>query len=127
MTVGRWRPRTAAPSPRTRASSWRTAARPASSSPPTANRAASTLAGMATTTPTVAEVCAQAKAASRVLATLPSAVRDAALEAMAEALERRALEILEANARDMEAGRESGLTAALLDRLELTEDRLAGI
>jgi glutamate-5-semialdehyde dehydrogenase len=82
---------------------------------------------MATTTPTVAEVCAQAKEASRSLATLPSATRDAALEAMAVALERRAAEILEANARDMEAGREAGLTAALLDRLELTEARLAGI
>src|SRR3954469_15055228 len=82
---------------------------------------------MATTTRTVAEVCAGAKAASRVLATLPSGVRDAALEAMAEAIERRAAEILEANARDMEAGRESGLNSALLDRLELDTQRLAGI
>jgi glutamate-5-semialdehyde dehydrogenase len=82
---------------------------------------------MATTTPTVAEVCAQAKRASRTLAILPSAVRDAALEAMAGALERRGPEILEANARDMEAGREAGLHSALLDRLELTEQRLAGI
>jgi glutamate-5-semialdehyde dehydrogenase len=82
---------------------------------------------MATTTPTVAEVCAQAKEASRVLATLPGGARDAALEAMAEALGRRGGEILEANARDMEAGRESGLSAALLDRLELTEERLSGI
>src|SRR3954449_6828013 len=82
---------------------------------------------MATTTRTVAEVCAQAKAASRVLATLPSGARDAALQAMAEALERRAPEILEANARDMEAGRESGLHSALLDRLELDGARLAGI
>src|SRR3954471_2467686 len=82
---------------------------------------------MATTTRTVAEVCAEAKAASRVLATLPSGARDAALEAMAEALERRAAEILEANARDMEAGREAGLQSALLDRLELHDERLAGI
>jgi glutamate-5-semialdehyde dehydrogenase len=82
---------------------------------------------MATTTPTVGDVCAQAKAASRVLATLPSAARDAALEAMAEALERRAPEILEANARDMEAGRQAGLHSALLDRLELNDERLAGI
>jgi glutamate-5-semialdehyde dehydrogenase len=82
---------------------------------------------MATTTPTVAEVCAQAKDASRTLATLPSGARDAALEAMAAALERRREEILEANARDMEAGRESGLHSSLLDRLKLTEQRLAGI
>jgi len=82
---------------------------------------------MATTTRTVAEVCAQARDASRVLATLPSGARDAALHAMADALEQRSAEILEANARDMEAGRESGLNAALLDRLQLDEGRLAGI
>jgi glutamate-5-semialdehyde dehydrogenase len=82
---------------------------------------------MATTTPTVAEVCAQAKTASRSLAALPSGARDAALEAMAEALDRNGPEILEANERDMEAGRESGLHSALLDRLELTEERLSGI
>jgi glutamate-5-semialdehyde dehydrogenase len=82
---------------------------------------------MATTTPTVGEICAQAQAASRVLATLPSGTRDAALEAMADALGRRADEILEANARDMEAGGESGLSSALLDRLELNQERLAGI
>src|SRR3954467_15567812 len=82
---------------------------------------------MATTTRTVAEVCAQAKAAARVLATLPSGARDAALHAMADALEQRSAEVLEANARDMEAGRESGLHSALLDRLELDTKRLAGI
>src|SRR4051794_12216408 len=82
---------------------------------------------MATTTRTVAGICGEAKQASRALATLPSATRDAALAAMAEALERRVAEILEANARDMEAGRESGLHSALLDRLELTEERLSGI
>jgi glutamate-5-semialdehyde dehydrogenase len=82
---------------------------------------------VATTTRTVAEICAQAKDASRVLATLPSGERDAALHAMADALEAGAAEILEANARDMEAGRESGLDSALLDRLELNEERLSGI
>jgi glutamate-5-semialdehyde dehydrogenase len=82
---------------------------------------------MATTTPSVADVCAQAKDASRLLATLPGGARDAALEAMAEALERRGAEILEANDRDMEAGREAGLSSALLDRLELTDERLSGI
>ncbi len=82
---------------------------------------------MATTTRTVAEICSQAKAASRALGSLPSAARDAALHAMADAVERRASEILDANARDMEAGRESGLSSALLDRLQLNEGRLAGI
>jgi glutamate-5-semialdehyde dehydrogenase len=82
---------------------------------------------MATTTPSVAQVCARAKEASRGLARLDSAVKNAALEAMADALGRRAPEILEANARDMEAGEEAGIGSALLDRLRLDEERLAGI
>ena len=76
---------------------------------------------MATTTTSVAETCAVAKRASRTLATLGSGVKDAALEAIATALAERAPEILEANARDLEAGRENGLAAALLDRLALNE------
>jgi glutamate-5-semialdehyde dehydrogenase len=82
---------------------------------------------MATTTRSVAELCAAAKAASRELARLNRATKDAALRAMADALEARAPEILEANARDMEAGEEAGLHAGLLDRLKLTEERLAGM
>jgi glutamate-5-semialdehyde dehydrogenase len=82
---------------------------------------------MATTTRSVAEVCAAAKGASRELARLSRATKDAALVAMADALEARAPEILEANSRDMEAGEEAGLGAGLLDRLRLTEERLAGM
>jgi glutamate-5-semialdehyde dehydrogenase len=82
---------------------------------------------MATTAQSVAEVCAAAKAASRVLATLDGATMNAALHAMAAALEQRAGEILDANGRDMEAGEEAGLHSGLLDRLKLTEGRLAGI
>ena len=70
-----------------------------------------TLARMATTAQSAADVCAQAQRASRELATLDTATKDAALEAMAEALEQRTDEILEANARDMEAGEEAGLHA----------------
>jgi glutamate-5-semialdehyde dehydrogenase len=82
---------------------------------------------MATTAQSVAEVCARAKAASRELATLDTQAKNAALEAMAGALEQRSHEILEANARDMEAGEDAGLQSGLLDRLKLTEERLAGI
>jgi glutamate-5-semialdehyde dehydrogenase len=82
---------------------------------------------MATTAQSVPEVCAAAKAASRSLAALDTATKDAALHAMADALEQRAGEILEANGQDMEAGEDAGLHAGLLDRLKLTEDRLAGI
>jgi glutamate-5-semialdehyde dehydrogenase len=82
---------------------------------------------MATTAQSVAEICAGAKRASRALARLDTETKNAALHAMANALELRRDEILEANERDMEAGREAGLNAGLLDRLKLTEERLAGI
>ena len=82
---------------------------------------------MATTATPVAQVCAEARDASRVLATLDSATRDAALHAMADALEARVGEIVEANGRDMDAGAENGLSAALLDRLKLDPERVAGI
>jgi glutamate-5-semialdehyde dehydrogenase len=82
---------------------------------------------MATTTVSVAEICRAAKGASRTLATLGSNVKDAALEAIAVALIARTAEILEANERDLEAGREDGLSAALLDRLALDEQRVAAM
>jgi glutamate-5-semialdehyde dehydrogenase len=80
---------------------------------------------MATTTTSVAEICASAKRASRQLATLGSDVKDTALEAIASALLERSAEIVDANARDVETGRESGLSPALLDRLTLDEGRVA--
>src|SRR6478735_3755275 len=82
---------------------------------------------MAVTAQSVADLCRAAQDASRVLATLDSATKNAALHAVADALEARTPEILEANARDMEAGREGGLSPALLDRLALDETRVAGI
>jgi glutamate-5-semialdehyde dehydrogenase len=82
---------------------------------------------MAVETRSVAQVCAGARQASRTLAHSSGEARDAALSAMANALEARSAEILEANERDLEAGREAGLDSALLDRLELNEERLAGI
>ena len=82
---------------------------------------------MATTTRSVADICATAQTAARRLATLGSGVKDAALNAIADALEARADEILEANARDMAAGEENGLDAALLDRLRLDEKRVAAM
>src|ERR1700759_5289363 len=79
---------------------------------------------MATTTVSVTEICAQAQQASRALAALPSNVKDAALEAIAAALIARPEEILEANARDMQAAPDAGLSPALMDRLKLTESRI---
>ncbi|HEX4187460.1 MAG TPA: glutamate-5-semialdehyde dehydrogenase [Solirubrobacteraceae bacterium] len=82
---------------------------------------------MTTATTTVADVCRAAKRASRELARLDSAVKDAALEAIAAALEERVGEILDANERDMQAGIEAGIGDALLDRLRLDSSRVAGI
>ena len=80
---------------------------------------------MAATVGTVGDICAQARAAARALGAIDTATKDAALHAIAEALEDRAAEILEANAQDMEAGREASLSSALLDRLRLDRGRLA--
>lgn len=53
--------------------------------------------------------------------------KDAALHEMAAALRTRATEVLEANAKDLEAGRASGLAQNLLDRLALTEARVDAV
>jgi glutamate-5-semialdehyde dehydrogenase len=82
---------------------------------------------MAIVTPSVGDLARAAKQASRALAQVRSATKDAALHAIAHALEERTPEILEANARDLVAGREAGLSAALIDRLTLTPERIAGI
>ena len=67
----------------------------------------------------------RARAAARVLAVLEGDARNAALAGIAEALERRAAEVLDANAADVAAA--SGETAAIVDRLSLDPGRLAGI
>ena len=82
---------------------------------------------MATVISPVAEVCRSAKRAAAALAQIDTAVKDAALEAIAAALDARCEEILSANARDMQAGLEADIGEALLDRLRLDEGRVAGI
>ena len=82
---------------------------------------------MATITTTVGDVCADAKCAAKALARADTATKNAALEQIATALEERTEEILEANALDMQAGREAELGEALLDRLLLDEGRIEGI
>ena len=68
-----------------------------------------------------------AKAAAFELAVTSTANKNLALLAMADELESREQEILAANALDIQAGRESGLSDAMLDRLLLNSSRLAGI
>jgi glutamate-5-semialdehyde dehydrogenase len=75
----------------------------------------------------IPELCATAKRAARWLAATDTAVKDAALEAIAAALIERTSEILAANALDMESGREGEIGVALLDRLALDSTRIAQI
>jgi len=82
---------------------------------------------MATTASSVQDICRAAKRAARTLAQIDTAVKDAALEAIAAALHSRTDEILAANERDMQLAREADIGEALLDRLSLDGARIAGI
>jgi glutamate-5-semialdehyde dehydrogenase len=75
----------------------------------------------------VREICLRARRAARKLAPESRAKKDAALEAIARAIEANAKELLAANAADVAKARESGTKGALLDRLTLDEKRLAGV
>jgi glutamate-5-semialdehyde dehydrogenase len=75
----------------------------------------------------MAEIGRKARAAAQSLATTPPDKKTAALAAMADAVDRRAADILEANDRDIENGKKAGMSAALLDRLKLDHNRVAGI
>ena len=75
----------------------------------------------------VRELATAARTASRTLATATRATKDAALGAMADALVAHREEIVAANARDLERGRERGMAPGLLDRLELTTERIEAI
>ncbi|TOA46176.1 glutamate-5-semialdehyde dehydrogenase [Vibrio parahaemolyticus] len=68
-----------------------------------------------------------AKDAAFELATASTAQKNQALAIIADELEANSAAILTANAKDIELGREAGLTDALLDRLLLNEERLTGI
>ncbi|MED5544221.1 glutamate-5-semialdehyde dehydrogenase [Novosphingobium profundi] len=75
----------------------------------------------------VARIAADGRAAQRVLARMSDAQKAEALRAAAKALRADEAAILEANAKDIAAGEEKGLSGAMLDRLRLDADRLAGI
>jgi glutamate-5-semialdehyde dehydrogenase len=66
----------------------------------------------------------RARAAARVLARAETAAKDAALNAMAAAIEKNLAALLAANKKDIDAGRARSLDAAMLDRLELNEARV---
>ena len=68
-----------------------------------------------------------ARGASEALARASTADKNAALETIAEAIESRATELMDANALDLNAAGENGLAGALLDRLELDDQRIAAM
>jgi len=73
------------------------------------------------------EMGRRARDAARLLALAPAAAKEKALLAAADAVSKRADEILAANFRDVAQAEASGLSKALVDRLKLDETRLQGI
>ncbi len=69
----------------------------------------------------------QARAVAVELAVATSDAKNLALREMAASLRRQANDILSENAKDMAAGDAKGLTAAMLDRLKLTSERIEGM
>jgi glutamate-5-semialdehyde dehydrogenase len=80
-----------------------------------------------TLTEQMTRLARQAKDASRELAKLTTAEKNACLLAMAAALEQKADAIKAVNILDMEAAANSGLSSAMLDRLKLDDKRIAGM
>ncbi len=76
---------------------------------------------------TVRDQALQAREAALVLSRATRATKDAALQAMADALAKAETTVLEANARDVDRAESAGTGAALIDRLRLTSDRVSGM
>ncbi len=77
--------------------------------------------------PSMQDLAKRARGASRACARLDAEDRRRILESMAEAIEGASASIVSANATDMEAGRSSGLSNAMLDRLMLNDGRVRGM
>ena len=75
----------------------------------------------------MAEVGKAARQASSVMASVSTALKNKALLACADALEAQREMLISENRKDLERGRKNGLDAAMLDRLELTHERIAGM
>ena len=75
----------------------------------------------------VAELATAARAAARRVALLSRADKDAALRAMADALDAASAEVIAANAEDLERGRAAGMAQGLLDRLTLDAARVTAV
>ncbi|MFI7315883.1 glutamate-5-semialdehyde dehydrogenase [Streptomyces venezuelae] len=75
----------------------------------------------------VAQTAYRARGAAATLAPLPRSAKDDALLAIADALEVRTAEIVEANGKDTERAREAGTSESIVDRLTLTPERVRAI
>ena len=75
----------------------------------------------------IEEMARKAKAASRFLGTTTTETRNRILQTVADLLVSRKTEIQIANDKDLKAGREKGLSSAMLDRLALTDEVIAGM
>ena len=75
----------------------------------------------------IAAITQAGRKAQKALAGASRADKDAALHAMAAAIDANRAKILEANATDLERGRAENIATALLDRLALTHDRIDGL
>ncbi len=76
---------------------------------------------------TVEEQAQKARTAALALSSATRATKDAALLSMADALGKAETAILEANERDVSRAETNGTSAALIDRLRLTPDRITGM
>jgi glutamate-5-semialdehyde dehydrogenase len=75
----------------------------------------------------VITIAQEARQASLAMARLSTTAKNAMLLKMADALELATSRLIEENRKDLEAGRQKGLSAAMLDRLMLDEKRIRGI
>lgn len=72
----------------------------------------------------ISSIAEQAASAAKILALLNTDTKNQVLLAMAKALKTATPQILNANLKDLEHAEQIGLSAAMIDRLTLTEDRI---
>jgi glutamate-5-semialdehyde dehydrogenase len=75
----------------------------------------------------VSDICKRAAETAPRVAMLPSKVKDAALRGMADSLEAKAAFLTDENGRDVAAARDQGMSDSVIDRLTLTDGRIAAM
>lgn len=82
---------------------------------------------MKTTKTDVEDIARESQQAARELSNLDTSTKNSALKSIAESLRNNRESVIEANEKDLESAREEGLSDAMLDRLQLTPDRIDGM